>query len=196
MIIKNDYHYQSMQSETELIKLNQMVRPKKNLKQSKNDSDKLSVKNPNSTKSRTLFDYINHIRESKTIDYYDKLTEVEKKGFNKYTLLIGLSMDIGSIDTIAYLSKYFELIPNKQFYTACCDLTPVGKKYCKWIKSSGTKFNGELLELLSKYFQIGQDEVKDYCKILFRDENGISYIHNICQKCGKTDKEIERLLEV
>ena len=173
-----------------------MSRPKKTQKQSKNDSEKSSGENLNSTKSKSLFDHINHIRESKTVDYYDKLTEVEKKGFSKYTLLMGLSMDGGSIDTMAYLSKYFELIPNKQFYTACCDLTPAGKKYCKWIKSSGTKFNGELLELLSKHFQIGQDEVKDYCKILFRDENGILYIHNICQKYGKTDKEIERLLEV
>jgi hypothetical protein len=124
------------------------------------------------------------------------LTDVEKKGFSKYTLLMGLSMDVSSIDTMAYLSKYLEVIPDKQFYTACCDLTPAGKKYCKWIKSNGVKFNNELLELLSSHLQIGMDEIKDYCKMLFKDERGISYINDICKKYGKTDKEIERLLEV
>ena len=173
-----------------------MPRPKKIQKQSKTGSETSNGENQSLTKSKSLFDHINHIREVKSSDYYDKLTDVEKKGFSKYTLLMGLSMDVSSIDTMAYLSRYFEVIPNKQFYTACCDLTPAGKKYCKWIKSSGTKFNSELLELLSSHLQIGIDEVKDYCKILFKDENGLSYIHDICKKYGKTDKEIERLLEV
>lgn len=173
-----------------------MPPPKKTQKQSKNVSEKLNGENQKSTKSKSLFDHINHIREVKSLDYYDKLTDAEKKGFSKYTLLMGLSMDVSSIDTMAYLSRYFEVIPNKQFYTSCCDLTPLGKKYCKWIKSNGVKFNDELLELLTNHFKIGKDEVKDYCKILFKNDDGLTYIKDICKKYGRTDKEIERLIEI
>ncbi len=175
-----------------------MARPKKNQKPSKNDSEisneekkTLSTK----TKSKGLFDHINHIREVKSDDYYTNLSDVEKKSFSKYTLLMGLSMDVGSIESMAYLSRYFESIPNEQFYKVCCDLTPSGRKFCKWIKSSATKYNEELIEILSKHFQLGSDEVKDYCKILLKNESGISYITDICKLYGKTDKEIERLFE-
>ena len=173
-----------------------MARPKINPKISKNVSKISTETNQIPTKNKSLFDHINHIREVKSHDYYDNLMEVEKKNFSKYTLMMGLSMDVASIDSMSYLSKYFEVIPPKQFYTACCDLTPTGKKYCKWIKSNDIKFNNELLELLSKHFEIGMDEIKDYCKILIKNDSGISYLHEICKKYGKSDKEIEKLIKL
>ena len=151
--------------------------------------------NNSSTKSKTLFDHINHIREVKSDSYYDQLTEKEKRDFSKYTLLMGLSMDPDSIEGIAYLSQFMEVIPNKQFYKTCCDLVPRGRKFCKWIKSTKSKTNKELIDLLSSHLQIGKDEARDYCKILFKDQVGIEYLVSICSKYGKTEKEIDKLLK-
>lgn len=156
----------------------------------------LNEENNSSTpKSKTLFDHINHIRESKSESYYDQLTEKEKRDFSKYTLLMGLSMDPDSIESIAYLSQFMEVIPNKQFYKTCCDLVPHGRKFCKWIKSTKSKTNAELIDLLSSHLQIGKDEARDYCKILFKDQVGIEYLVSICSKYGKTEKETDKLLK-
>lgn len=156
----------------------------------------LNEENNSSTpKSKTLFDHINHIRESKSESYYDQLTEKEKRDFSKYTLLMGLSMDPDSIESIAYLSQFMEVIPNKQFYKTCCDLVPHGRKFCKWIKSTKSKTNAELVDLLSSHLQIGKDESRDYCKILFKDQVGIEYLVSICSKYGKTEKETDKLLK-
>lgn len=108
---------------------------------------------------------------------------------------MGLSMDPDSIESIAYLSQFMEVIPNKQFYKTCCDLVPHGRKFCKWIKSTKSKTNAELVDLLSSHLQIGKDEARDYCKILFKDQVGIEYLVSICSKYGKTEKETDKLLK-
>jgi len=169
---------------------------KKKSEQSNNDLTTLNKENNTlTTKSKTLFDHINHIRENKSESYYDQLTEKEKRDFSKYTLLIGLSMDSNSIESIAYLSQFMEVIPNKQFYKTCCDLVPHGRKFCKWIKSTKSKTNKDLVDLLSSHLQIGKDEARDYCKILFKNQDGIEYLVSTCSKYGKTDKEINKLLK-
>jgi len=77
-------------------------------------------------KSKSLFDHINEIREGKSENYYDELTEGEKKSFSQFVILIGLSMDKDCIDEIAVISKYVNIIPNKQFYKVCCVIIPYG----------------------------------------------------------------------
>ena len=44
-------------------------------------------------KVKGLFDHINHIREVKTPDYYNTLSDAEKTSFNKYMIVRFLSMD-------------------------------------------------------------------------------------------------------
>ena len=97
------------------------------------------------SKGKSLFDHLNEIREGKSVDYYDSLTEQEKKTFNQYVILMGLSMDKECIEEVSYISKYLNLIPDKQFYKVCCDIIPYGKKFSKWIKSSKVKFDKEII---------------------------------------------------
>jgi len=52
-----------------------------------------------------------------------------------------------------------------------------------------------LVDLLSSHLQIGKDEARDYCKILFKNQDGIEYLVSTCSKYGKTDKEINKLLK-
>ena len=147
----------------------------------------------NSMKSKGLFDHINHIRETKSADYYDNLSVEEKKSFNKYVLLIGLSMDQSCIEEIAYISKYFDSIPDKHFYKVCCDVVPLGRKFCKWIKPNKQSISKELIQLVASHYNVSKDDAYDYCKISFKTENGISSLTDICKLYGKTDKELEKL---
>ena len=146
-------------------------------------------------KPKTLFDHISHIRSIKSTDYMESLTEEEKKSFVKYVILIGLSMDDECIDNMAIVSKYFDILPNESFYKVCCDLTPKSKSYFKWIKPNRQKVTKELSDLIAAHFQIGKREATNQCIELFKTNEGLLEIVEICSMYGKSEDEIEKLLE-
>ena len=62
-----------------------MSRTKKsNLSPQKKSSKTSENEKPISTKSKSLFDHINHIREVKSPNYFDTLSDGDLKSFNKY----------------------------------------------------------------------------------------------------------------
>jgi hypothetical protein len=154
-----------------------------------------SPENPEKLKNRTLFDHINNIRDSKNPDYYKTLNETEVGSFNKYVITTGLSMDISSIENISKISKYFDILPNAAFYTLCCKLTPIGKRYPKWIKSSSTPVSNTLLEIVATHFSVSKQDAYNYCLIFFKDETTLNEIVKICMSRGYSEDEIVKILE-
>lgn len=148
-----------------------------------------------SQKSKGLFDHINHIREVKSPDYYDKLSVEEKKSFNKYVLLMGLSMDQSCIDEIAYISKYFNSVPDRLFYKLCCDVVPHGRKFCKWIKANKRSVNKDLIQLIANHYKISKADSYDYCIMMINNEKGLTELVSVCKLYGKTEKELEKLFD-
>ena len=146
-------------------------------------------------KSRGLFDHINHIREVKDPNYYNNLSEEEKKSFNTYMLLRILSMDKDIIDEISFISKYSTLIPNEQFYQLLITVVPKGRKFCKYIKNSGNAINEIILNCICNKFSVGKREASDYFTVLLSTESGIKELTSLVQSFGYSEKEIEKLFE-
>ena len=147
-------------------------------------------------KPRSLFDHLSEIRETKNEDYYDSLSDEEKKSFNQYVILIGLSMDKECVDITALLSKYLNIIPDKQFYKVCCDLIPLGKKYSKWTKSTKDKINKEIVDKVALYYEVGKSDAVEYCECMFNSGDiGLTEMKNILSKYGMTEKEIKGILK-
>jgi hypothetical protein len=173
-----------------------MGRPKKQKTLlSKNDSNQSNEETQNITKTKSLFYHINQIREVKNPKYFNTLTVADIKSFNKYTLLMGLSMDQIIIEEIAFVSKYFDILAEKDLYKVLCDFVPHGRRFCKWIKPNKVKFNKELIQLVSNKFEVSKDDAYSYCVLFFRTESGINSLIDICKQYGKSDKEIEGLME-
>lgn len=147
------------------------------------------------TKSKGLFDHINHIREIKDPNYYVNLTDEEKKSFNKYMLLRILSMDSDIIEEMAIISKYFQVIPEEQFYKVLIDVIPRGRKFCKYIKKSTENVNEIILECICNKFVIGKREAIDYYNILMTDDGGIKELVSLIEGYGYSEKEIEKLFK-
>ncbi len=145
-------------------------------------------------KSRGLFDHINHIREVKSPDYYQSLTDSEKTTFNKYMLLRVLSMDSDIIEEMAFISKYFQNIPNDSFYKLLIDIVPKGRRFSKYIKKSTDNVNETILTCICDKFKIGQKDAIDYYNVFMTDENGIKELVNLIECFGYTEKEIEKMI--
>jgi len=145
-------------------------------------------------KSRGLFDHINHIREVKSPDYYQSLTESEKNTFNKYMLLRVLSMDSDIIEEMSFISKYFQNIPNDHFYKLLIDIVPKGRRFSKYIKKSTGNVNETILTCICDKFKIGQKDAIDYYKVFVTDEKGTKELVNLVECFGYTEKEIKKML--
>lgn len=145
-------------------------------------------------KSKTLFDHVHQIRNVKNPKYFESLTEADKKSFNHYMLCRFLSMDASCITEVSYLSKLFDKMDSNSFYKVACALTnPV--KYTPYIKSSGKKFNSELVEIVARKYEVSHSEAEDYCNVYMTIENGETELQELCRGYGLTDKEIQKLFK-
>ena len=145
------------------------------------------------SKTRGLFDHVKHIREVKNPDYYKSLNDEEKKTFNKYMLLRVLSMDSDIIEEMAFVSKYFQSIPNDQFYKLLVEIVPKGRRFSKYIKKSTDNVNETILTCICDRFKIGQKDAIDYYNVFMSDENGIKDLIGLIECFGYTEKEIEKM---
>jgi len=145
-------------------------------------------------KTRGLFDHINHIREVKSPDYYETLSDAEKTTFNKYMLIRFLSMDEDLIEDMAFVSKYFQLIPNEQFYKILIEVVPKGRKFCKYIKGTADSINQTVLDCICKKFSIGESDAKDYYTVFVSSEKGIKDLVGLIEGFGYSEKEVEKML--
>jgi len=150
---------------------------------------------PIKTKIRGLFDHINHIREIKDQNYYISLSDEERKSFNKYMIIRILSMDVNLIEEMSILSKYFQVIPDEQFYKVLIDIVPKGRKFCKYIKKSTENVNKTILDCICNKFKVGEKDGIDYYNILITTESGIKELVTLIQDFGYSEKEVEKLFE-
>lgn len=139
-------------------------------------------------KTRNVFDWGKHITQYKTP--IDKFSEEDwDKNFNSYMIHKILSMNPNLIPLV---NEVQALPPTnkKEIYSIYKEYVPKDKKWYKYIKSSSKDPNKELILLLNEYFKLSTREVKDYIKILSKED-----ITNLLEKLGKDKKEIKKLLK-
>jgi hypothetical protein len=151
---------------------------------------KSSEKNP----QRGLFDHLNQIRTTKSPDYWNTLSDKEKKTFNHWMILSGLSQDESLIPLCSKLWRegYYDKIPSPQFYTLLCQLVPYSNRKFAWSKAK--KKNAVLLTHIAKWFYISTREAEDYVSIFVSNDQGIIELAKILEGCGLSDKETEEVL--
>lgn len=145
---------------------------------------------------RSLFDHVKHIRQVQDPEYYNRLSDDDRKSFNHFMILRALAMDDELVEDIAPLYQVFDKIPSPQFYILLIGLVPRSNKYCPWIKSKKFKHNKELLELVGKRFDVPKYQANDYINsLLLSGENGQTELVRICKAFGLEDSEVEALFE-
>jgi len=153
-------------------------------------------KESNSSPKRSLFDHVKHIRSVQDPEYYDRLSEEDRKSFNHFMIVRALSMDDELVEDMAPLYQVFDKIPPPQFYKLLIAMVPRSNKFCPWIKSKKFKHNKDLLDLVGKRFEVPKYQAADYINsLLLSGETGQGELVRICKAYGLEDKEVEALLE-
>ena len=138
-------------------------------------------------KPKGLFDHINHITSNQTKDYWDILTETEKKQWSNYMINRFLSMKMEWTDFVNEIQK-LKLAP-RQLYLVYSNVLPKGKQYLKYIKKKKqTIYNTQVIQKVSEYFEISKSESEDYLNLLSKEQ-----IRELVSKYGYTDKELKQM---
>ena len=137
----------------------------------------------------TIFDWISQILVKKT--HWNDFTEDEQKKFSPFIINRWLSMDKDFIEIVNYFQKYaIGTLEPREVYKWYCDMLPRGKRFNKYIKGKrDKKYDIELIDIMVRYFECGKSQVKDYLKLIAKDE-----LIEILEKYGKNEKTIKRLL--
>ena len=145
-------------------------------------------------KKKTLFDHINHIREKKNENYFDTLTDEDKKTFEHYMINRFLSMDINLVEVVDELQKHSVGMKPKDYYRVLREVVPQGRAFHKYIKSvKEEKNNSELVSLISEHFEASKTNADEYIDLFKSTEDGANELEELLVKYGKEPKEIKKL---
>lgn len=144
-------------------------------------------------KSLTLFDHINNLTFNKK--KYDKN---QSKTFEPYMINRFLSMNKDFVEIVNIFQKYtIGQLNKKEVYNFYLGILPKKKYYLKYIKGKNKiKYKKELINYISKYYEISNEEAIDYLEIYYQSQEGIDKVKEIIRKYGIDDKKIENFIRL
>lgn len=142
----------------------------------------------------SLFDHVKHIRGEQSPTYYDDLSEENRKTFNHFMLLRALAMDSEVVQEMAFLYRYFHLIPSPQFYKLLIALVPRSTRWVPWIKTKVVKHSPEVLTAISNHYKVSKRQANEYINVLLASDDGKERLADLCRSVGLRDKETENLV--
>jgi len=146
------------------------------------------------TKVKSLFDHIKMITSEQDPNYWNTLTEGDKKTWSSFMIHRFLSMNPDWVEFIAELQPYTEILEPEQLYLFYIGILPKGRYYLKYVKGkSEGKYEKWLLELLKIDYNCSLKEAHDYCEILYATKPGREHIKYVCEKYGTDPKDVTKL---
>ena len=144
--------------------------------------------------AKKLFDHLNAITAEQDPNYFDKLSEEDKKSWSNFMINRFLSMKPEWVELIATLLPLTQTLQPKEMYKLYISVIPKGKYFLKYIKGKGeNKYEEFLVELIKKDFQCSEKEANEYIEVLYSTREGRENIKYICEKYGTDKKQITKL---
>lgn len=142
-------------------------------------------------KSKELFDFLNGVTTDQSTEFFDTLTDVEKKTYkySKYMLHRFLSMNVNYAPIVNVLQQYTN-VPERQHYLFLTNMLPKGKQFNKYIKGSKeTKYESWLIDLVASHFYVSTKEAVEYIEIYYMHNK--TALRELCEKYGIDKKQLK-----
>jgi hypothetical protein len=144
--------------------------------------------------AKKLFDHLNAITSEQDPNYFDKLSEEDKKSWSNFMINRFLSMKPEWVEMIATLLPLTQTLEPKEMYKLYISVIPKGKQFLKYTKGkSEDKYEEFLIDLIKKDFQCSEKEALEYIEVLYSTREGRENIKYICEKYGTDKKQITKL---
>ena len=140
-------------------------------------------------KRKNLFDHINAITSRQHSNYWDEISDEDKKSWSNYMVNRFLSMKMEWIEFVNEVQKY-PLKP-KELYKVYTDILPKKRQWLKYIKGDKEmKYPNWVYEIVAKHLQISLREASDAVDMYELSHGGQAELTDILIKYGKTEEEI------
>lgn len=161
----------------------------------KKGSKKRSVKtkSPSEQKTATLFDHLNQIYAVQNPDYFNTLSESDKKSYSKYMINRFLSMNVEYALVVNILQKYTE-VSNETHYKFLINVIPKRKQFNKYIKSRTEQlYEPWIVERVSKHFEISLSEALVYLDIFYSTPQNKEALSTLLKQYGTDDGKLRKI---
>ena len=141
-------------------------------------------------KKSSLFDHINQVTSVQNPNYWDVISDEDKKSWSNYMVNRFLSMKPEWLDLVNELQKY-NLKP-KELYKLYTNVLPKGKQWLKYIKRRNQMdYPNWLINIVTNHEEISKKEAIEYIDMLMLTEGGMLELGELAQKWGIEPKKIE-----
>ena len=143
-------------------------------------------------KRKNLFDHINAITSQQHSNYWDDISDEDKKSWSNYMVNRFLSMKMEWIEFVNEVQKY-PLKP-KELYKVYTDMLPKKRQWLKYIKGDKEmKYPKWVYEIVAKHLQISSREASDAVDMYELSHGGQAELTDILIKYGRTVEEIRKI---
>ena len=142
-------------------------------------------------KKKSLFDHIKEITSIQKSDYWEKISEEDKKTWSNYMVNRFLSMKMEWVELVNELQKY-NLKP-KDLYKLYTNVLPKGKQWLRYTKGRNQMEHPQwLINLVAVHMKSSKKEAYDAVEMYMLTEGGMLELGEICRKYGVEPKKIEK----
>ena len=143
-------------------------------------------------KKKSLFDHVNQVTAVQNPNYWDEISDEDKKTWSNYMVNRFLSMKSDWIDLVNEVQKY-PLEP-KELYKVYTSILPKKKQWLRYIKGDKKmKHPKWVYEIVAKHLQCSMREANDAVEMFEISTGGQSELADILFKYGVEDKEVRKL---
>ena len=143
-------------------------------------------------KRKSLFDHIKHITDVQSPNYWDDISDEDKKSWSNYMVNRFLSMKMDWVELVNEVQKY-QLKP-KELYKVYTDILPKKKQWLKYIKGDKSmKYPKWVYEIVAKYLEISLREAASAVEVYEMSHGGQAELIDILIKYGRTEQEIRKI---
>lgn len=143
-------------------------------------------------KKKSLFDHIQAVTSQQHPEYWDEISDDDKKSWSNYMVNRFLSMKPEWITFVNDVQKY-PLKP-KELYKVYADILPKKRQWLKYIKGDKKmKYPTWVYEIVAKHLQCSIRESNDAVEMYEISAGGQAELKDILMKYGKTEQECRKL---
>ena len=143
-------------------------------------------------KKKSLFDHVNQVTSVQNPNYWDEISDEDKKSWSNYMINRFLSMKSDWIDLVNEVQKY-PLEP-KNLYKVYTSVLPKKKQWLRYVKGDKKmKYPNWVYELVAKHLQCSMREANDAVEMYDISHGGQAELGDILLRYGVEEKEVRKL---
>ena len=143
-------------------------------------------------KRKSLFDHINQITAVQNPNYWEDISDEDKKTWSNYMVNRFLSMKSDWIDLVNEVQKY-PLEP-KELYKVYTSILPKKKQWLRYVKGDKKmKYPKWVYEIVAKHLQCSMREANDAVEMYDISMGGQAELADVLFKYGVEKREVRKL---